>query len=78
MKKYSVETIVGIFVAAGLLCMGYMTAKLGNVSFFGEDPHVLYSFPRTSYVLDDEPHGPPNCCVRNIPWIQGSQAAVDV
>jgi len=43
MKKYSVETIVGIFVAAGLLCVGYMTVKLGNISFFREDPHVLYA-----------------------------------
>jgi phospholipid/cholesterol/gamma-HCH transport system substrate-binding protein len=43
MKKYSMETIVGIFVAAGLLCVGYMAVKLGNVSFFGEDPHVLYA-----------------------------------
>jgi len=43
MKKYSMETIVGIFVAAGLLCVGYMTVKLGNVSFFAEDPLVLHA-----------------------------------
>jgi phospholipid/cholesterol/gamma-HCH transport system substrate-binding protein len=43
MKKYSMETIVGIFVAAGLLCVGYMAVKLGNFSFFGEDLHVLYA-----------------------------------
>ena len=43
MKKYSMETIVGIFVAAGLLCVGYMAIKLGNVSLFAEDPHVLYA-----------------------------------
>jgi phospholipid/cholesterol/gamma-HCH transport system substrate-binding protein len=33
MKKYKVETIVGIFVFLGLLCIGYMTVKLGKVSF---------------------------------------------
>ena len=43
MKKYSMETIVGIFVAAGLVCVGYMAIKLGNVSFFAEDPQVLYA-----------------------------------
>lgn len=43
MKKYSMETIVGIFVAAGLLCVGYMAVKLGNFSFFGEDLRVLYA-----------------------------------
>lgn len=43
MKKYSMETIVGIFVVTGLLCVGYMAVKLGNVSFFGEDSHVLYA-----------------------------------
>jgi phospholipid/cholesterol/gamma-HCH transport system substrate-binding protein len=43
MKKYSNETIVGIFVVIGLLCVGYMTVKLGNVSLFGDDSHILYA-----------------------------------
>jgi phospholipid/cholesterol/gamma-HCH transport system substrate-binding protein len=30
MKKYSKETVVGIFVVIGLLCIAYMTVKLGN------------------------------------------------
>jgi phospholipid/cholesterol/gamma-HCH transport system substrate-binding protein len=41
MKKYAIETIVGIFVAFGLLCMGYMTVKLGHVSFLGDDSYSL-------------------------------------
>lgn len=41
MKKYSMETTVGIFVAIGLLCVGYMTVKLGKISFFGEDTYTL-------------------------------------
>jgi phospholipid/cholesterol/gamma-HCH transport system substrate-binding protein len=42
MKKYSIETVVGIFIVIGLICVGYMTVKLGKVSFFGEDTYALY------------------------------------
>ena len=41
MKKYSMETVVGIFVVIGFLCVGYMTVKLGNVSLLGGDTYVL-------------------------------------
>jgi len=40
-KKYSMETVVGIFVVAGLICVGYMTVKLGKLSMFGEDTYPL-------------------------------------
>jgi len=43
MKKYSIETTVGIFVVIGLICVGYMTIKLGKVSLFGEDTYPLYA-----------------------------------
>ena len=43
MKKYSMETVVGLFVVAGLICVGYMTVKLGKVSLFGEDTYPLYA-----------------------------------
>lgn len=43
MKKYSMETTVGIFVVIGLLCIGYMTIKLGEVSFFGGNSYPLYA-----------------------------------
>jgi phospholipid/cholesterol/gamma-HCH transport system substrate-binding protein len=43
MKKYSIETVVGIFVVIGLICVGYMTVKLGKISFFGEDTYPLYA-----------------------------------
>lgn len=43
MKKYSKETIVGIFVVVGLFCIGYMTVKLGNVGFFGDSTYSLYA-----------------------------------
>ena len=42
MKKYSKETVVGIFVVIGLFCIAYMTVKLGNVGFIGENTYSLY------------------------------------
>jgi len=41
MKKYSMEMTVGVFVLIGLLCVGYMTVKLGKISLFGEDAYPL-------------------------------------
>jgi phospholipid/cholesterol/gamma-HCH transport system substrate-binding protein len=43
MRKYSIETTVGIFVVIGLICVGYMTIKLGKVSLFGDDTYPLYA-----------------------------------
>jgi phospholipid/cholesterol/gamma-HCH transport system substrate-binding protein len=41
MKKYAMETAVGIFVILGLILIGYMTVKLGHVTFFGDDSYML-------------------------------------
>lgn len=41
MKKYSMETLVGIFVFAGLLCTGYLTVKLGKMQVVGGDFYSL-------------------------------------
>ncbi len=43
MKKYALETTAGIFVVIGLLCIAYMTVKLGHVSFLGETTYLLYA-----------------------------------
>jgi len=43
MKKYTLETVVGIFVVTGLLCVAYMTVKLGNVSLTGNDYYSLHA-----------------------------------
>jgi phospholipid/cholesterol/gamma-HCH transport system substrate-binding protein len=43
MKKYSKETVVGIFVVIGLICIGYMTVKLGKVGFFGDNTYSLFA-----------------------------------
>jgi phospholipid/cholesterol/gamma-HCH transport system substrate-binding protein len=50
------ESVVGIFVVIGLLCVGYMTMKLGKVSLFGDDYYVLYaSFGSVSGLRVDSP-----------------------
>ncbi len=43
MKKYSKETMVGIFVVIGFFCIGYMTVKLGNVGFLGDNTYSLFA-----------------------------------
>ena len=43
MKRYAMETAVGIFVVFGLLCVGYMTVKLGHVSLFGHQSYPLFA-----------------------------------
>lgn len=43
MKKQRVETTVGVFVVVGLLCIGYMAVKLGDVSIFGDDSYSLFA-----------------------------------
>jgi phospholipid/cholesterol/gamma-HCH transport system substrate-binding protein len=43
MKRYSIETVVGIFVVIGILCVAYMTVKLGKISLFGDDYYSLYA-----------------------------------
>lgn len=49
MKKYAMETAVGIFVAIGLLCVGYLTLKLGNVGILeGDQYRVLAKFSSVS------------------------------
>jgi phospholipid/cholesterol/gamma-HCH transport system substrate-binding protein len=43
MKKYAMETVVGIFVVIGLFAIAYMTVKLGHVSFLVNDSYSLYA-----------------------------------
>ena len=43
MKKYAMETIVGIFVALGIATIGYMTVKLGHVSLLGDETYPIYA-----------------------------------
>lgn len=43
MKKYHHETVAGLFVLVGLICVGYLTVKLGNVHLWGSDSYPLYA-----------------------------------
>jgi phospholipid/cholesterol/gamma-HCH transport system substrate-binding protein len=43
MKKYSLETTVGIFLVFGLLCIGYMTVKLGHIGLLGDNAYSLFA-----------------------------------
>ena len=41
MQKYTMETMVGIFLVIGLLLICYMTVNLGHVSFLGDNAYPL-------------------------------------
>lgn len=43
MKKYTIQTTVGIFVIIGLLFAGYMIVKIGEVSIIGDDSYSLFA-----------------------------------
>jgi phospholipid/cholesterol/gamma-HCH transport system substrate-binding protein len=43
MKRSSVEIAVGVFVVIGLLCIGYLTIKLGEVSWFGDHTYTVFA-----------------------------------
>ncbi len=43
MKKASVETAVGIFVIIGIVCVGYLTVKLGKMEWIGDNYYPLYA-----------------------------------
>ena len=43
MKKYAMETTVGLFLVFGLLCVGYMTVRLGHVSLLGDNTYSLFA-----------------------------------
>ena len=43
MKKYVMETTVGIFVIVGLLCIAYMSIKLGHVALLGDNSYSIFA-----------------------------------
>jgi len=56
MKRYAMETTAGIFVVIGLLCIAYMTVKLGHVSFLVEKTYPLSAkFTTVSGLRDGSP-----------------------
>lgn len=43
MKKYSIETAVGIFVVIGLVCVGYMAVKFGKIPILAKSTYPVYA-----------------------------------
>lgn len=43
MRKPSVEVSVGIFVLIGILCVGYLTVRLGKMQWLGDNYYTLYA-----------------------------------
>lgn len=41
MEKRRIEAGVGIFVIIGILCVGYLTIKLGKMQWFGNDTYFI-------------------------------------
>lgn len=39
MKRFNVETAVGLFLVIGFLCFAYISVKLGNVDIFGPETY---------------------------------------
>ncbi|HEY5975806.1 MAG TPA: outer membrane lipid asymmetry maintenance protein MlaD [Geobacteraceae bacterium] len=41
MKKANLEIVVGIFMLVGILCLGYLSIKLGKMELIGTDTYRL-------------------------------------
>ena len=41
MKKANLEIVVGIFMLVGILCLGYLSVKLGKMELLGNDVYRL-------------------------------------
>jgi phospholipid/cholesterol/gamma-HCH transport system substrate-binding protein len=42
MKKIDLELGVGLFISAGILCLGYLSVKLGKMEIMGERGYEIY------------------------------------
>ena len=43
MKNTSMETAVGIFVVIGIVCVGYLTIRLGKMEWIGDNYYPVYA-----------------------------------
>lgn len=41
MRKINIETAVGIFLILGLICLGYLSVRLGDVDLFGTKQYKI-------------------------------------
>lgn len=42
MKKFDLELTVGLFIIAGIICLGYLSIKLGKMEIVGERGYEIY------------------------------------
>lgn len=42
MKKFDLELAVGLFIIAGIVCLGYLSIKLGKLEIVGERGYEIY------------------------------------
>ena len=43
MKKFDLEVAVGLFMIVGILCLGYLTVKLGRMDVLGKEGYELHA-----------------------------------
>lgn len=43
MNQTRTEVIVGVFVVVGMICLGYLTIRLGKLEVFGNNGYVVYA-----------------------------------
>jgi phospholipid/cholesterol/gamma-HCH transport system substrate-binding protein len=43
MKKFDVELTVGLFIIAGMICLGYLSIKLGKMEVIGGKGYDIYA-----------------------------------
>ncbi len=44
MKTTNIDTVVGLFVLIGILCLGYLSINLGKLEFFGGDSYQVKAY----------------------------------
>lgn len=44
MKKFDIEFSVGLFVIAGIICLGYLSVKLGRMELIGSKGYEVYAY----------------------------------
>jgi len=43
MKKFDLELTIGLFIIAGIVCLGYLSIKLGKLEIVGERGYEIYA-----------------------------------
>ncbi|OCC15110.1 putative ABC transporter, periplasmic component YrbD [Dissulfuribacter thermophilus] len=43
MNRYKIETAVGLFVFIGIVCIAYLTIKLGKMELIGSNYYIVYA-----------------------------------